>query len=207
MLILGVILAILANIVYPLSFAMIRKVEDKIHPVFICTIRIISACCVFLLIGLISGFFTLIWQISAKIWGILFVSLLGLDIFGDIAYFYAQKRLGTTKAITVAMSYPLFTMLFAFPLLHQPLKWFLILSAVVIGIGIYFLTARSTRESASPPLPQEERPTLQQKPSPHIHLSAMTQGFLLAFLTAILWALGTISTEYGLVQVENTPNG
>ena len=58
------------------------------------------------------------------------------QVIGDTAYFTAQKKLGTTIALAISMTFPLFTFILSLIFLSKPLKLNLIFSLLLIGIGI-----------------------------------------------------------------------
>ena len=58
------------------------------------------------------------------------------QVIGDTAYFTAQKELGTTIALSISMTFPLFTFILSLIFLNQPFEPNLFISLILIGIGI-----------------------------------------------------------------------
>ncbi|MHA1167706.1 MAG: EamA family transporter [Candidatus Hodarchaeales archaeon] len=105
----GEILTILAVMVFVISNAMFRRVETTISPMKINAFRTTIGGMTFFLIILISGLTSFYAVFPALLWIILFLSIFFGQVLGDTFYFFTQERLGTTKALAVAMIFPFFT--------------------------------------------------------------------------------------------------
>ena len=76
------------------------------------------------------------FMISWGLWLLLIVSFIFGQVIGDTAYFIAQKELGTTIALAISMTFPLFTFVLSLLFLDRPFTPILIISLLFIGSGI-----------------------------------------------------------------------
>jgi DME family drug/metabolite transporter len=91
---------------------------------------------VFLLLGQAGVLATLpLWVIVV----VIVSGLVGLGI-GDTLYMVALKTIGVSRAVPLATSYPLFSLVWAVFLLGQPLSALALVGAAVILLGIWLLS-------------------------------------------------------------------
>jgi drug/metabolite transporter, DME family len=96
--------------------------------------------------------------------------LVGLGL-GDTLYLYALKSVGVSRAVPLAATYPLFSLLWFTALLGQPLAWTAAVGAVVILLGIWLLS-RERGDSTG-----------------HFTGKIALTGVVLSLLTAVLWSV------------------
>ncbi len=65
--------------------------------------------------------------------------IIGLGL-GDTLYMVSIKLMGVSRAVPITCTYPLFNLLWATFLIHEKLTVYLILGALIIVLGIWFLT-------------------------------------------------------------------
>jgi drug/metabolite transporter, DME family len=96
--------------------------------------------------------------------------LIGLGL-GDTLYLYALKSVGVSRAVPLAATYPLFSLLWFTVLLGQPLAWTAAVGAVVILLGIWLLS----RERGDSTV--------------HFTGKIALTGVVLSLLTAVVWSV------------------
>jgi drug/metabolite transporter, DME family len=96
--------------------------------------------------------------------------LIGLGL-GDTLYLYALKSVGVSRAVPLAATYPLFSLLWFTALLGQPLAWTAAVGAVVILLGIWLLS----RERGDSTV--------------HFTGKIALTGVVLSLLTAVVWSV------------------
>ncbi|GAH02012.1 unnamed protein product, partial [marine sediment metagenome] len=61
------------------------------------------------------------------------------QVIGDTSYLKAQKELGTAKALSISMTFPLFTFIMSIIFLNYPFDIRIIISILFIGIGVVII--------------------------------------------------------------------
>lgn len=136
----GELTAILAILTFVVSNVIFRKTEHEASPAYINFFRTGIGTLTFFIMAIILNIFVMIFLIPLEIWIILIISFVFGQVVGDTAYFNAQKELGTTIAIAVSMTFPLFTFILAVLFLNQPFDGKVILSIILIGCGITIIS-------------------------------------------------------------------
>ena len=112
-------------------------------------------------------------------------TVLGIGI-GDTAFFASIKRLGVSRAMPIAGSYPLLTALLAVSLLGEPITWALVAGMVLVGIGIWLVTGAAEGNGVDAARGD--------------HIAAV--GLLLAAVAAVGWAGSAIAVRPALESVD-----
>ena len=107
----GELIAILAVLTFVISNVLFRKTESDASPTFINFFRTAIGTLTFIVLAVVFGIFTYIFLLPWYLWIITFLSFLFGQVIGDTAYFVAQKELGTTIALAISMTFPLFTVI------------------------------------------------------------------------------------------------
>jgi len=183
------LIALSGNLTFALAFVLSRKLENKITPVFQSLIRIIIAFIFFgSLLSIVNAFqyFNLIsWNLLLTLCG----SIIFTAIIGDILFLEAQKRIGSSKAVAITNTSPLFTFILALIFLNRPITWNLLVSAFSIGIGVFLINKKQHSS-------QIEDPFEKNKESDKI------VGITFSIIVSISWAIGTVFTDYVFTEVE-----
>ena len=132
----GELIAILAVLTFVVSNVLFRKTERDASPVFINFFRTAIGTLTFIVVAVVLGIFSYIFLLPWNLWIITFLSFLFGQVIGDTAYFKAQKELGTTTALAVSMTFPLFTVILSIIFLNRAFEYKMILSIALIGAGI-----------------------------------------------------------------------
>ncbi|TFF84336.1 EamA family transporter, partial [Candidatus Heimdallarchaeota archaeon] len=135
----GEILAICSVFTLVISNAIFRYVDKKVSPSQINAIRTIIGSLTFLLIALILWQIPKVAAITPLTWLWLLLSVLFGQIVGDTAYFKCQEMLGTTVALAVTMTYPIFTSFFSIIILESIIPWNFYVSIALTTVGILIL--------------------------------------------------------------------
>ncbi len=138
---LGELFAIGATLCFVLSNAIFKRVDTKVSPSQINAFRTIVGFLTYLFISLIIGQFTTIFQFPPILWLWLALSFLFGQVLGDTAYFKAQEMLGTTLALAIAMTFPIFTIIISYilgdviPVYFYGAVCMIVVGVIVIGLG------------------------------------------------------------------------
>ena len=119
---LGEVIAILAVLTFVVSNVIFRKTEHEASPTFINFFRTAVGTLTFILITIFLNQLNLIFIIPWELLMLLIFSFVFGQVIGDTAYFTAQKKLGTTIALAISMTFPLFTFILSLIFLSRPFK-------------------------------------------------------------------------------------
>jgi len=191
-------IAILASLSFVLSNILFRKVDSEASPTFINSFRTFVGVITFVLIAVIYGFFYQIFDLSVVIWLLLILSFIFGQVIGDTAYFEAQKNLGTTKAMAISMTYPIFTYLLSMLFLGQEFELKFIISLVLIGSGVLVL-GKFRKQNLVEKNDEESSPL-----SPNTSITKKSSIIAISFglLASFGWAAGIVVTEYATTQID-----
>ena len=129
----GELTAIIAVLTFVVSNVIFRKTEHDTSPVYINFFRTVIGTLTFIIIALILNVFVKAFLIPWEIWILLIISFVFGQVIADTAYFKAQKELGTTIALSISMTFPLFTFILSIAFLNQHFDAIVILSIILIG--------------------------------------------------------------------------
>ena len=132
-------IAILAVLTFVVSNVISRRTEKEASPTFINFIRTAIGTITFILLSFAFNIFFKIFLLPWELWFLLFASFLFGQVIGDTSYFQAQKELGTTIALAISMTFPLFTFIFELIFLNHPFEIHLLLSLILISTGIIII--------------------------------------------------------------------
>ena len=195
---LGEIVAILAVLTFVVSNVIFRKTEKEVTPTYINFFRTAIGTLTFFLIGLVLNQFNLIFIIPWELWILLIISLVFGQVIGDTAYFIAQKELGTTIALAISMTYPLFTFILSLIFLNQLFKLNLVFSLILIGFGVIII---GKSKNMSKNVKQDNNSLQDQfKPENVKQKSIKAIGFCL--IASLGWAIGAVLIQYATDQID-----
>ena len=189
-------IAILAVFSFIISNVLFRKTEEETSPIFINFIRTAIGTITFIILSLAFQIFFAIFLLPIELWVLLCSSFLFGQVIGDTSYFQAQKRLGTTMALAISMTFPLFTLIFSLIFLSRPFELNLIVSLIFISIGIIIIS--KTKISAE---------KLQDKQKTNGILSTTSfKAIIYALAAAITWAVGLVMIDFATNEISNILN-
>jgi len=199
---LGELIAISAVLTFVGSNAIFRKTEKEASPTFINFFRTGIGTLTFILIILFLNQFNLLIMIPWDLWLLLIFSFVFGQVIGDTAYFTAQKELGTTIALAISMTFPLFTFILSLIFLNHPFKLNLIISLIIIGIGIIIIGKSKINTDNS----MLEKGAASRQPIKIRFHEVFKKDFMKAlgfcFTAAIGWAIGAVLIEYATIRID-----
>ena len=188
----GELTAILAVLTFVVSNVIFRKTEHEASPAYINFFRTGIGTLTFFIIAIILNVFVMIFLIPLEIWIFLIISFVFGQVVGDTAYFNAQKELGTTIAIAVSMTFPLFTFILAVLFLNQPFDGRVILSIILIGCGITIIS-RSKIKSDNNDMANKSSET-------NTLFSVKAIGF--GLIASLGWAVGLVIIDFATNKID-----
>ncbi|MHA1409099.1 MAG: GRP family sugar transporter [Candidatus Odinarchaeia archaeon] len=142
----GEVFAVMAALSWAIASIFDRKALEKISPLLANTLRSIPAFLfTFALMIIFEGFDSLLLITATDIFFIFIATTLALMI-GDLLFLYSLQKLGVSRALPIASTYPLFAILFAYIFLSEEIGYFIIIGTIVIIAGIYLLSKENEKE-------------------------------------------------------------
>ena len=191
----GELLAIFAVLTFVVSNVLFRKTEQNATPVFINFFRTAIGTLTFIVLAFVLGIFTYIFLLPWDLWILTFLSFLFGQVIGDTAYFKAQKELGTTLALAISMTFPLFTIILSLIFLNRPFDYKIILSIVLIGSGIIVIGKSKLNVENQNSLDSEIHPQKLSSHTPFIPI-------VYALIASLGWAIGLVIIDYVTNQID-----
>lgn len=199
---LGEFIAILAVLTFVGSNVIFRKTEHEASPTFINFFRTGIGTLTFILIVLFLNQLNLIFIIPWELWLLLILSFIFGQVIGDTAYFTAQKELGTTIALAISMTFPLFTFILSLIFLNRPFKLNLVFSLILIGIGITTIGKSKINSENS----KHERNSILQHSTKiriqEIFRKDIVKAIGFCFTASLGWAIGAVIIEFATIQID-----
>jgi len=190
-LLVGELAGLVGSALFGLSNIVYKSVSNEIRPLVINALKMWITLPVMLVIVWLPWRATSFVLPPAAILPLILSIIIGA-VVGDLLYLTSQSRIGVSRAFPIAMSYPLFTYLFAFFLLGESVGPLRLLGVVLTIGGVSIITQQQTTpkaEGASPSRTPEAR-----------RFDAI--GVAFALTAAISWAIGAIILQLALVGVE-----
>jgi len=191
----GELIAIFAVLTFVISNVLFRRTERHASPVFINFFRTAIGTLTFIVIALILGIFTYIFLLPWNLWIITFLSFLFGQVIGDTAYFKAQKELGTTLALAISMTFPIFTVILSLIFLNRVFEYNIILSIILIGFGIIVIGKSKMNAENKNSLDSEIK---SQKYISHTSFKPI----IYALIASLGWAIGLVIIDYVTNQID-----
>jgi drug/metabolite transporter (DMT)-like permease len=176
--VIGEFAALGAAVCWAIAPILYRKAMSNASPVSANIIRLVSNAVVMVVIlfalGLASVVATLPWQVLVLV---VVSGLIGLGL-GDTLYLVGLKAVGVARAVPLAATYPLFSLLWTSALLGQSVTSLAVAGAVVIVVGIWLLS----REKGDVTI--------------HFRGRKVAFGVLASLLTAVVWSVSIAMMDY-----------
>jgi len=199
----GEIIAIFAVLTFVASNVIFRKTEYEATPIFINFFRTIIGTLTFIIFALILNIFDKIFLLPLELWIILFISFLFGQVLGDTAYFNAQKDLGTTLAMGVSMTFPLFTFILSLIFLNKEFDVSLLFSLIFISLGVIIIgKSKSNVNINIDPSYDEIRNSNFKGVDKKIHLKSI-RAVVFGLIASLSWAIGLIIIEFATLQIDD----
>jgi drug/metabolite transporter (DMT)-like permease len=199
---LGEFISILAVFTFVGSNVIFRQTEGEVSPAFINFFRTSIGTLTFLLIILLINQYNLIFIIPWELWLLLISSFIFGQVIGDTAYFTAQKELGTTIALAISMTFPLFTFILSLVFLDTVFNLNSILALVLIGFGIAIIGKSKMKSGNSnhekiPPSERDMKIRFGQ-----IFNKDIIKPIGFCIIASLGWAIGAIIIEFATDQID-----
>ncbi|MCW4044151.1 MAG: DMT family transporter [Candidatus Bathyarchaeota archaeon] len=137
---LGELAALGAAVSWAVAPILYRKALFKTKPVSANIVRCVSNAAVLLVVLLVTGNGAVLASLPLEAIAMVVASgLIGLGL-GDTLYMVGLKSVGVSRAVPLASTYPLFSLLWAILLLGEPVALPAVVGAVVILLGIWLLS-------------------------------------------------------------------
>jgi drug/metabolite transporter (DMT)-like permease len=184
----GELAALGAAISWAVSALFYGRALQQARPISANIIRLTLTGSILLLFLVASGRLSILTGLPSGVIVIsAFSGIIGLGV-GDTLYLVSLSRIGVARAVPITCVYPLFTLLWAAFLMGEPLTWAVVLGAVVIVAGIWFL-GQDKRVS-----------TVNARRKP------LVIGMILALLTAIIWSISIAMMDIAVTETPDLDN-
>lgn len=192
---LGEIIAIFAVLTFVGSNVIFRQTEFESSPLFINLFRTLIGTLTFILISLFLNIFGYIFLLPFEIWILLFTSFLFGQVIGDTAYFTAQKELGTTIALAVSMTFPIFTFILSLVFLQRPFELRMLLSLLLVGIGIIII-GKNKINSHNNQDGLKKNGAIPQTKLRDLLANTSIKAIIAGLIASLGWAVGLVIIDY-----------
>jgi len=167
----------------------VRWIGARIPPITLNAWRCTVAALIFLPLwwsssGVVPGAHALLW---------IGLSVLFSIVIGDTSFFLAIKKIGVSKAMPIAKTYPVFTVLLSRLLLNESLS-------VLKMLGVALAVGGTALMSRRAPSATDGTTTIEEdvRKSAREHRN----GFLIAIGTAVAWAVGAVILRVSLTTAD-----
>ncbi len=168
----GELAALGAALSWAIAPLLYRKALEGTKPVSANIIRSVTNAAVLVVVLFILGGVSILAELPLWILAVTIISgIVGLGI-GDTLYMFGLKTLGVSRAVPLAATYPLFSLLWAIAFLGQPLSEAAVVGAVFIVFGIWLLSSQKNVEVTN------------------VKGKAVIFGVGLCLATAVFWSIG-----------------
>lgn len=142
----GIIFAFIATLSWATGSLFDRKAVENITPFLANTLRAIPAAVfIFILMVFFEGFKYFLAISLLDMFLILIGTILAF-IAGNYFFLFSLRKIGVSRTMPIAYSYPLFAILFSYIFLSETLIYISIIGEILIVLGIYIIS-RENKES------------------------------------------------------------
>jgi DME family drug/metabolite transporter len=179
---LGEFAALGAAISWAVAPILYRKALANASPVSANIVRCVTNAAVLVVILAGLGLTGTLTSLPVQVVAVVVVSgIIGLGV-GDTLYMVGLKSVGVARAVPLAATYPLFSLLWATLLLGEPVTAAAVAGTVVILLGIWLLS----RERGDSTI--------------HFRRSAVAWGVAASLLTAVVWSVSITLMDFAVTM-------
>ena len=178
--------ALLCAFLWALSSAMFKSQTHKGHVTTLIVLRTLPPLIGYWGVLVFTGQIRALGQLSPRTWLFLCGSSVAGMVIGDLMYVQSMKLIGLSRTMPLAYTYIFITILLAWALLGEEVRWTVVGGAVLIACGAYLLAI--PRGAMAATTSQATRRT-------------NTIGVVLALATAVCWASDTVLLRAGVQEV------
>lgn len=180
----GIAAGILNAAIYALTSAGYQTQKDSMRPVAINSIKTWAALSVFSILVLFP-FATSPLLVPIEITVLLAFSMIIGAVVADTIYLTGQERIGVSNSLPIAMTFPIFTYIFAVSFLEESLIVTRFIGVIIAVLGVGIISGKQNKGKDV------------KSGSRNVDII----GILCAMTTAILYAICTIMLQIGLTDV------
>lgn len=182
----GELAALGAAICWTVSAILYKEALLKTKPVSANIVRLVCTSIILVAYLAIIGKFGVLMNLPAYAVVLACVSgIIGLG-FGDTLYMMSLKLIGVARAVPITCVYPLFNLLWAVFLVEEPITLSVVLGAVTIVFGIWFLRQETNAGTA-----ETEKKIL-------------VKGVAYALATAVMWSVSITMIDMAVTLPETS---
>ena len=176
----GEFAALGAAVSWAMAPILYKKALSGVSPVSANIVRCASNAAVLVLVLVALGLTSALTRLPLGILAVVVVSgVVGLGV-GDTLYMIGLKSIGVARAVPLASTYPLFSLLWATMLLNQPVTFAAIVGTVVILLGILLLRREQVHRAV------------------HVHGRLELTGVAVSLLTAVAWSVSITMMDFAV---------
>ncbi len=199
---LGELIAILACLTFVTSNVLFRKTEHEASPVYINVVRTAIGTLTFIIVAIIFGILCEIFSLPWGLWVILVVSFIFGQVIGDTSYFSAQKNLGVTITLALAMTFPLFTFILSMVFLNRPFDYRFIISTILVGIGVIIIGKCKIPMDDINSLNSSQEDINETMKGLNPKSLIMVKAIVLALIASLGWAIGAVLIDFATNEID-----
>jgi len=179
---LGEFAALGAAISWAVAPILYKKALSGASPVSANIVRCATNAAVLVLVLVASGLTGVLARLPVEVVAVVVVSgLVGLGV-GDTLYMFGLKSIGVARAVPLAATYPLFSLLWATLLLGQAVTAAAVVGTFVILLGIWFLSRERVGSAV------------------HVHERLELTGVAVCLLTALVWSVSITLMDFAVTM-------
>lgn len=142
----GDILIFFSTITYPIGNVYSKKALQQVSPSIILFTRFLLGAAFFIILARIFES-TVSWrEVIAQEWKLLAFNGFVLLGISKVIWYESLKRLDITKAIMLAMTFPLFSLVLLVTYFGETITWYQWIGVIIMMIGVYFTVKRPSTD-------------------------------------------------------------
>jgi len=198
----GELFAFLAVFTFVVSNVIFRQTEHKVTPVFINFIRTGIGTLTFIILAIVFNVFFHIFLVPWNLWFLLVLSFVCGQVIGDTSYFTAQRELGTTKALAVSMTFPLFTFIISMLFLNRPFDYRVIISIILIGTGVIIISKYKIKSVNSDISAKDQVSVSNDMNNTNNNSQLLTSATIFGIIASLFWSIGLVLIDYAINEID-----
>jgi len=199
-------IAILAVLCFIGSNVLFRRTEKEVSSIFINFIRTAIGTITFFILSFVYNVFFSIFLLPVELWILLCSSFLFGQVIGDTSYFQAQKKLGTTIALAISMTFPFFTLIFSLIFLNRPFEFRLILSLILISFGIIIISKTKISTEKNELNSNQKEKVFDKTKIKDLFSKESFKAIIYGLIAALAWATGLVMIDFATNEINQILN-
>jgi bacterial/archaeal transporter family protein len=175
---LGVVMGLLCAASWAVGSVSIRNLARKLDPFTLNAPRTLAGGVLMLFLVLVLGKTALYVTVTPYKLFFLVTSIAISSVIGDALYVTSIARMGVSRTIPIANSYPVLTLVLGLLFLQEKLSWPVVIGLVLVFTGVLLVSRRSQK--------------------PDLETEQPRSGLPYAILAAVFWAVGMVMVAPGV---------